>query len=116
LSRRLPSEDFAGTLVKHILIGAELLIRDQGKVSALGQVVADATILTFAGAPFPGAVRVTKEDLQSEVGSQQFVLSHLLALVVREGLEQGAGRPSSLWVKASRTLVASLSVRWHRKV
>ena len=116
LSRGLPAEDFAGTLVEHFLIGAELLIRNQRQVGAFGQVVSDATILAFAGAPLPKTVRVTKEDLQSEVGRQQLVLDHFFALVVREGLEQGAGRLSSLRVKASRTLVASFSGRWQRTV
>ena len=66
MSRGFPTEDFAGTLIEHFLIGAELLIRNQRQVGALGQVVADASILAFAGAPLPRTVRVAKEDLQSE--------------------------------------------------
>ena len=84
LSRRFPAEDFAGTLVGHFLIGGELLIRDQGKVSAFGQVVADATVLAFAGPAFPGAVGTAEKDLEAEVGGEGLVLGHLLALVVSE--------------------------------
>ncbi len=42
LSGGLPIEDLAGTLVEHLLVGAELLIRDQGEVGAFGEVVADS--------------------------------------------------------------------------
>ena len=88
MSRGLPTKDFSGALVEHFLIGAELLIRDQRQIGALGQVVADAAVLAFAGAAFPGAVRVTEEDLQVEVGGQQLVFGHLLALIIGEGFEQ----------------------------
>lgn len=84
LSRRFPAEDFAGTLVEHFLIGGELLVGDQGKVGAFGQVMADATVLAFAGPAFPGAVGMAKKDLEAEVGGEGLVLGHLLTLVVSE--------------------------------
>jgi hypothetical protein len=37
LSRGLPTKDFSGTLVEHFLISAELLIRDERQIGALGQ-------------------------------------------------------------------------------
>ncbi len=116
MSRGLPAEDFAGKLVEHFLIGAELLTRNQRQVCAFGQVLSDATILAFAGAPLPRTVRVTKEDLQSEVGCKEFVLGHFFVLVVREGLEQGGREPFKFRMKSSRTLVASFSGKWQRKV
>jgi len=89
LSRGLPTKDFSGTLVEHFLISAELLIRDERQIRALGQVVADATVLALAGAALPRAVRMAEEDLQVEIGGEQLVLGHLLALFVGEGFEQG---------------------------
>ena len=89
MSRGLPTKDFSGTLVEHFLISAELLIRDERQIRALGQVVADATVLALAGAALPRAVRMAEEDLQVEIGGEQLVLGHLLALVVGEGFEQG---------------------------
>jgi len=49
LSRRLPVEYFSRALVEHILIGAELLIRNQRQVGAFWEVVADAIVLTLTG-------------------------------------------------------------------
>ena len=88
MSRGLPPQDFSGTLVEHFLISAELLIRYERQIRAFGQVVADATVLAFAGAALPRAVRVAEEDLQVEIGGEELVLGHLLALVVGEGFEQ----------------------------
>ena len=62
LSRRFSAWGFAGTLVEHFLIGGELLVGDQGKVGAFGQVMADATVLAFAGPAVPGAVGMAKKD------------------------------------------------------
>ena len=84
LSGRFPCEDFAGSLVEHFLVGGELLIRDGGQVHAFEQVVADASVLAFAGAAFPWAVRVAEEDAQPEIGRQYFMLGHLFALVVSQ--------------------------------
>ena len=83
-----PSEDFAGSLVEHLLGRAELLIGDERQVDPIGLVVADPAVLAFAGAALPGAERVAEEHLQLVVGRQKLVLGRLLALVVREGLEQ----------------------------
>ena len=88
MSRGFPTKDFSGTLVEHFLISAELLIRYERQIRAFGQVVADATVLAFAGAALPRAVRVAEEDLQVEIGGEELVLGHLLALVVGEGFEQ----------------------------
>lgn len=88
MSRRLPAEDLSGTLVEHLLIGAELLVGDFRQIGTLGQVVPDPTVLAFAGPAFPRAVRVAEEDLEIEVGGELLMLGHLLALVVSEGLEQ----------------------------
>ena len=85
MSRGLPTKDFSGTLVEHFLISAELLIRDERQIRALGQVVADATVLAFAGTALPRTVRVAEEDLQVEIGGEQLGLGHLRALVVGEG-------------------------------
>ena len=85
MSRGLPTKDFSGTLVEHFLISAELLISDEQRIRALGQVVADATVLAFAGAALPRAVRVAEEDRQVDIGGEQLGLGHLLALVVGEG-------------------------------
>ena len=74
LSGGLPIEDFAGAFVEHLLVGAELLIRDQGEVGALGEVVADAIVLAFAGGAFPGTVGMAKEDLELEVCGGGLVL------------------------------------------
>ncbi len=82
------SDDFAGSLVEYLLVCAELLIGDERQVDPIGLVVADPAVLAFAGAALPGAERVAEERLQLEVGRQKLVLGHLLALVVREGLEQ----------------------------
>ena len=84
-SERFPSEDFTRPLIEHFLKGTELLVRDLGKVSAFGQVVTDAPVLAFAGAAFPWAVWMAKEDLQAEIGGEGFVLRHFLALIVGEG-------------------------------
>jgi len=48
-----------------------------------------ATVLALAGVALPRAVRMAEEDLQVEIGGEQLVLGHLLALVVGEGFEQG---------------------------
>ena len=69
MSSGLPTKDFSGTLVEHFLISAELLIRDERQIRALGQVGADAAALAFAGAALPRAVRVAEEDLQVEIGA-----------------------------------------------
>jgi hypothetical protein len=61
LSRRFPANDFAGMLVVHFLIGGELLIGDQGMVGALWQLVADSTVLAYAGPTLPGAVGMEKK-------------------------------------------------------
>ncbi len=71
-------------LVEHFLIGGELLVGDQGKVGAFGQVMADATVLAFAGPAFPGAVGMAKKDLEAEVGGEGLVVGYLLTLVVSE--------------------------------
>lgn len=91
MSRRPPTKDFSGALVEHLLVSAELLIRDQRQIGALGQVVTNASVLTFAGAAFPRAVRVAEEDLKLEVGGKPLMLGHLLALVVSERLKQVCG-------------------------
>ena len=70
LSRRFPSEDFTGTFVEHFLISTELLIGDGGKVCSFGQVVADSSILAFAGAALPRAVRMTEKKLEKHVRLQ----------------------------------------------
>ena len=84
LSRRFPAEDFTGTFVEHFLISTELLIGDGGKVGSFGEVVADSSILAFAGAALPRAMRMTEENLEAEVGGEGLVLGHFLALVVSE--------------------------------
>jgi len=53
------------SFVENFLIGAELLRGDGGQVGAFGLVVSDAAVLAFAGAAFPGAVRMAKEDLHT---------------------------------------------------
>lgn len=111
LSWGLPVEDFAGTLVEHFLVGAELLIRDQGEVGALGEVVADAVVLAFAGGALPRTVGVAEEDLELEVGGEALMLGHFLALIIGEALAQDARQGASLRSKASRTLVASFCGR-----
>lgn len=116
LSGGLPVEDFAGTFVEHLLVGAELLIRDQGEVGALGEVMADAVVLAFAGGSFPWAMGVAEEDLELEVGGEALMFGHFLALIIGEALAQDAGQGASLRSKASRTLVASFCGRWQRKV
>ena len=68
LSRRPAVEDFSGALVEHFLIGAELLVGDLAEVGALGEVVADAVVLAFAGGAFPRAVGMAKEDLEPVAG------------------------------------------------
>ena len=90
LSGGLPVEDLAWTFVEHLLVGAELLIRDQGEVGALGEVVTDAVVLAFAGGPFPRAMGVTEEDLELEVGGEALMFGHFLALVIGEALTQNA--------------------------
>ena len=99
MGRRLPVEYFSRALVEHILIGAELLIRNQRQVGAFGEVVADAIVLTLTGGPLPGAMGVTKEDFELEVGGKRGVFGHLLALVVGEAFTQGAWQGRELAFK-----------------
>ena len=91
LRRGFPAEDLSGAFVEHLLVGAELLMRNFGEVGALGQVVADAVVLALAGGALPRTVRVAEEDLQCEVGGQGDVFGHFLSLVVGEGFPQGGG-------------------------
>jgi len=117
LRRGFPDEDLSGAFVEHLLVGAKLLMKSFGKVGALGQVVADAVVLTFTGGALPRTVRVAEEDLQSEVGGQGDVFGHFLSLVVDEGFPQGGwdrlqlarnvcahGRSVPLWEVAQKSV------------
>ena len=96
---RLPVEYFPRALVEHILIGAELLIRNQRQVGAFWEVVADAIVLTLTGGPLPRAMGMAEEDLQLEVCGERGVFGHLLALVVGEAFTQGAWQGRELAFK-----------------
>ena len=99
MSRRLPVEYFSRALVEHILIGAELLIRNQRQVGAFWEVVADAIVLTLTGGSLPRAMGMAEEDLQLEVCGERGVFGHLLALVVGEAFTQGAWQGRELALK-----------------
>jgi len=49
----------------------------------------DAVVLAFAGGAFPGAVGMAEEDFELEIGGEDLVLGHFLALIISEGFAQG---------------------------
>ncbi len=61
------------------------------QIGAFGQVLANQAVGVFIAATLPWAVGIAKVHGHSGVDGQLFVLLHLFALVVGEGLAQGSG-------------------------
>jgi hypothetical protein len=49
------------------------------------------TVRVFINAALPGAIRIGKEDLDSEPHGQALVLGHLFAPIIRQGFAQQCG-------------------------
>src|ERR1035437_6142331 len=64
--------------------GIEFLLSEDTQVSSLGEVLPEQTVCVFVDATLPGAVRVGKVNFHTSDPGQALVLSHLLALIVRQ--------------------------------
>ena len=85
VSRRFPGETFSNPGIQLPCNGIELLLRVQGEVGSLWQVIAEQSIGVFANPPLPGRVGMSEVDGDVCCFCQCFVEAHLAALVVRHG-------------------------------
>lgn len=70
LQRGVPVEGFAWPAVEAVGDGVEVILRVDGQIRALGQVLAQQSVGIFAGAALPGAVRVAEVHTHAGGGSQ----------------------------------------------
>jgi len=68
--------------------GIELFLGVDGQIGSFGEVLPQQSVGVLAGASLPGAMRVAEVDVDAGVGREFWVASHLLALVVGQGLAQ----------------------------
>ena len=64
--------------------GIEFLLSEATQVSSLGEVLPEQTVGVFVDAALPRAVRIGKVNFHTRGLGQALVLSHLLALIVRQ--------------------------------
>jgi hypothetical protein len=83
--RRFPGETFSNPGIQLPCNRIELLLRVQGEVGSLWQVIAEQSIGVFAHPPLPGRVGMSEVDGDVCCFCQCFVEAHLAALVVRHG-------------------------------
>ena len=79
-----PVELFSGTCVKFSSNIIERLLREDGKIRALWQILTQQAIGIFALSTLPRAVRMSEVNLDASVFSQFRLLRHSAALVISE--------------------------------
>src|SRR6202050_3859223 len=118
-SRRFPGEPFSNPGIQLPCNGIELLLRVQGEVGSLWQVIAEQSIGVFANSPLPGRVGMSEVDGDVCCFCQCFVETHLAALVVGHGKSHLAfkafGIYSSGFIRQTGIYSSDLFVRKLRK-
>jgi len=90
----------AGPVDELFSIRAELSLAVDRQIRTFGQVEPDHSVDILATAPLPRPVLVPVVDLSVRVGAQLYMLSHLLALVVRQRLAHRSCQATQLGRKA----------------
>lgn len=88
LQRRVPVQRGARSRVEVVSNLVEVLLRVDGQIGALGQVLAQQAVGVFARAALPRAVRVTEVDTHVGRGRQFGMSGHFATLIVGQGLTQ----------------------------
>ena len=93
-------ETFPRARVQPMGDGIQCTLGVARQVRALGPVLAPQAIRILVGAALPGAVRISKEDLDREPLGQASVLGHRFASIIRQGFPQQGGHMAEFFGQA----------------